>query len=247
MNLLSGGRDGFCALFRKLLDNLNASLKGINGAAPWVEVFQRRYPAQKSEPIIDARVQFDLRTAFEEHKGIRNSVKQQQQWLEATYDALAQKTSNLQLGVGAIFRYERCPDVHEAEILNHVANVWLGCKPLIETLIGAGAGSVQLKSISNQWRNIREDIRKDLLARGLKEPRLRLNALDHLEHLLNEIWPDFLNNPKVLLEIGKEDASARLAQLKKFGTLNGAEKSILNEIFARLVQGPTNSTSSRKP
>lgn len=135
-NLITGGRDRFCALFRKLLDNFNTSLKGVNGAAAWVEVVQRRYPTQRSEPIIDARLQFDLRTAFEEQRGVRNSVKQQQQWLEATYDALAQKTSNLQLGVGAIFRYERCPGVHKAEILNHVANVWLGCKPLIETLIG---------------------------------------------------------------------------------------------------------------
>jgi hypothetical protein len=136
VNLLSGGRDQFCALFRKLLYNFNTSLKGVNGAAPWVEVFQRRYPTQRSEPIIDARIQFDLRTAFEEHKGVGTSVKQQQQWLEATYDALAQKTSNLQLGVGAIFRNEHCPDVNTPEILNHVANIWLGCKPLIETLSG---------------------------------------------------------------------------------------------------------------
>lgn len=134
-NLLARGREGFCALFRKLLDNFNSSLRGIEGTAPWVEVLQRRYPTQRSEPIIDARLQFDLRTAFEERKGTGNSVKQQQQWLDATYEALAEKNSNLQLGVGAIFRYERCPDVQTRKILDHVANVWIGCKPLIKTLL----------------------------------------------------------------------------------------------------------------
>jgi hypothetical protein len=140
-NLLAGGHDRFYALFRELLDNLHESLKSVEGAAPWMEIVQRRYRTQRSEPITDARLQFDLRTAFEENRGIGDSVKQQQQWLEATYEALSKKNSNLQLGVGAIFRYERCPDVHKPKILNHVAQVWVGCKPLIETLIGARKAS----------------------------------------------------------------------------------------------------------
>jgi hypothetical protein len=43
--LLVGGRNHFCGLFRKILDNFNKSLKGVKGAAPWVEVVQRRYPS----------------------------------------------------------------------------------------------------------------------------------------------------------------------------------------------------------
>ena len=137
-NLLAGGYDSFCAIFQMLLDNLGRALKGVDGASPWVEVLQRHYPTQREEPIIDARLQFDLRTAFAGHRAVSNSVKQQQQWLEATYEALADKSSNLQLGVGAIFRYERCSDVRTPKILNHVSNVWLGCKPLIDALVGAG-------------------------------------------------------------------------------------------------------------
>jgi hypothetical protein len=141
-NLLAGGYDSFCSVFRTVLDNLNKSLKGVDGAAPWAEIIQRRYPTQREQPIIDARLQFDLRTAFERHKAVGNSVKQQKQWLEATYEALAEKNSNLQLGVGAIFRYDRCPDVQTPKILDRVAAVWLGCKPLIETLIGCRKASV---------------------------------------------------------------------------------------------------------
>lgn len=135
-NLLTGGRDRFCALFHRVLVNFNTTLKGVEGAAPWVEIVQRRFPSQRSSPIQDARLEFDLRTAFKQRKEIGNRVKQQQQWLEATYDSLARKHANIQLGVGAIFRYEQCPDVGTPEIVNHVASVWIACKPLIKTLIG---------------------------------------------------------------------------------------------------------------
>ena len=134
--LLAGGFEGFRFLFETILNNLNAALGTVEGAAPWIEVIQRRYPSQRSEPIIDARLQFDLRTGFET---CETSVKEQPQWLTAAYDALSQKNSNLQLGVGAIFRYERCPTVQRADILDHVAQTWLACKPLIETMVAPKA------------------------------------------------------------------------------------------------------------
>jgi len=134
-NLLTGGWKGFCELFEKLLDNFSESLGGIEGAAPWVEMLQRKYPSQKAEPIIAARLQFDLRTGFEERTRWRPPVKRQPQWLEAAYEALSKKNSNLQLGVGAIFRYEWCPAVHTPEVLNLVAKVWLACRPLIRTML----------------------------------------------------------------------------------------------------------------
>lgn len=133
--LLAGGREGFCALFETLLDNLSQSIGRIEGSAPWVEIIQRRYPAQRAEPITDARLQFDLRTGFNDPHGWGTSVKHQPQWLEVAYEALAKKNSNLQLGVGAMFRYEQCPVVHSSYILNHVADVWLACKPLVKAMI----------------------------------------------------------------------------------------------------------------
>jgi hypothetical protein len=134
--LLAGGREGFCALFETLLGNFSKSLGKVEGVAPWMEVLQRRYPSQRAEPVIDARLQFDLRTGFTKSGHGRTLVKQQPQWLGAAYDALSKKNSNLQLGVGAMFRYERCPVVRTPAIMNHVAEVWLACKPLIQTMIG---------------------------------------------------------------------------------------------------------------
>lgn len=134
-NLLRGGRDQFGALFEQLFVNLNRALRRAQGAVPWVEILQRRYPSQKSEPIIDARLQFDLRTTFDDRSVIGKPVKRQQQWLDATYEALSNRNSNLQLAIGAIFPFDRCPDVRTPEILNYVAKVWLGCKPLIHKLL----------------------------------------------------------------------------------------------------------------
>ena len=86
-----------------------------------------------------------------------------------------------------------------------------------------------------EWHDMKEDIRADLLARGLKEPRLRLAALDSLERLLSGAWPGFLTNPAVLKSIGKQAVSKEVALLKKTGKLNDAEESVLNEIFERLA------------
>jgi len=133
--LLAGGKEKFCELFETVHDNFRNALSNIEGAAPWMEIVQRHYPSQRAEPVIDARLQFDLRTGFEGSKRWRRSVKRQPQWLEASYEALSKRHSNLQLAVGAIFPYEQCPAVHTAEMLNHVARVWLACKPLIRQMV----------------------------------------------------------------------------------------------------------------
>ena len=56
-------------LFGKVHDNLRHSLAQVEGAVPMVEIVQRHYPSQRSEPIRDSRLQFDLRTAFESPRG----------------------------------------------------------------------------------------------------------------------------------------------------------------------------------
>ncbi len=137
-NLLAGGKENFFKLLQSVHDNLRQSLSGIEGAAPWMETVQRHYPSQKAEPIIDARLQFDLRTGCAGPKRWRKSVKQQPQWLDAAYEAISKKHSNLQLAVGAIFPYERCPAVSTPKIVDHIARVWLACRPLIHTAVRQG-------------------------------------------------------------------------------------------------------------
>jgi hypothetical protein len=135
-NLLASGKEGFVDLLERIHDNFGKLLGDVEGVAPWVEIHQRHYPSQRAEPIVDARLQFDLRTAFKGPKRWSKPVKRQAQWIDAVYQALSKKRSNLQFSVGGAFLYERCPAVRSPEILNHVANVWLACKPLIRRAIG---------------------------------------------------------------------------------------------------------------
>src|SRR5207247_569532 len=96
------------------------------------------------------------------------------------------------------------------------------------------------------WSEIKDAIRADLLVRGLKEPRLRLSALDRLERLLAGCFPNFVSDPRLLLDVGKAAVSKDLAQLKETGRLNGAEMSVLNQIFARLATASKHPSAARQ-
>lgn len=134
-NLLDGGIEKFRSLFESILMEFSKLLGKVEGAFPCVEVVQRRYPTQRAVPFMDAKLEFDLRTGFENSFGLAKSAKTQPEWLEAAYNALLRKNSNLQLAVGTKFIYERCPEVRKEEILNHISNAWISCKPLINTMI----------------------------------------------------------------------------------------------------------------
>jgi hypothetical protein len=111
------------------------ALRAANGAAPWVVVVQRRYPSRRSTSILDAMLQYDLRTAFPPKTRQKQAVKLQPQWLEAIFDALANKRSNLQVSVGAIFPYQQCKIQKSRELLDYVAKTWIACKPLTNILL----------------------------------------------------------------------------------------------------------------
>lgn len=132
-NLLELGFDDFQEVFAKVNSQLLRVLKKAKGAAPWVIAAQRRYPSQRAAAIIDARVEYDLRTAFPGPRS-KSKVRPQPQWLRATYDALGKKRSNLQIVVGASFPYSTCTAVQDREILDHVAHAWLACKPLLDSM-----------------------------------------------------------------------------------------------------------------
>ena len=127
------GFDGFCEMMAEINANLEKGLRSCSGAVPWVEVVQRHYPSQRSVPILDAKIEFDLRTAFAE-RAAKHKVKPQPQWLSATFEAFKEKKSNLQLAVGAIFPYRTCPATRERRILTGIANTWIACKPLLRAM-----------------------------------------------------------------------------------------------------------------
>lgn len=134
-NLIRLGYKGFQELLEEVNNDLMRRLGKVQGSTPWVLVAQRRYPSQRAAAIIDASLEFDLRTALPQAKGAGGKVKIQPQWLAATYEALSKKRSNLQLAVGASFPYLRCPATTRKEIIEHIASTWLACRPLLRVLL----------------------------------------------------------------------------------------------------------------
>jgi len=131
-NIVNLEYDGFVDEMRQVNNNLSKALRKAKGAVPWVDVVQRRYPSQRSTAIIDARLEYDLRTAFQNRT--KQPIKIQTEWLAATYDALAKKRSNLQIAIGAIFPYKTCQATKSPEILNYIAATWIACKPLLDVM-----------------------------------------------------------------------------------------------------------------
>lgn len=123
------GESGFQELGLQVVENLSPLIEKYPGAAPWFRGVQRRYPSQRAVPFIDARIDFDLRTAV----ASGGPPKLQPRWLSAAYGSFINKEgSNYQIQIGVLFRYERCPELQQAIAIDLIAEAWLGCKPLID-------------------------------------------------------------------------------------------------------------------
>ena len=128
-NLVNLGEDGFQALAEKIVNNLTPLLRDHEGATPWFRGLQRRFPAQKATPFVDATIDFDLRTAIPSG----GPPKTQPRWLSAAYGSFVNKeNANYQIQMGVVFRYECCPELRNADAIDLIEAAWLGCKPLVD-------------------------------------------------------------------------------------------------------------------
>jgi hypothetical protein len=132
-HLIDLGMDGFQDMLESVNARLVRALNSAKGAAPRCIVVQRRYPSQRSAAIVDASIEYDLRTSFPQ-RNMNAKVKLQPQWLQATYDALSHKHSNLQVSIGASFPYRLCPATSKPMIIDTIAKVWIACKPLLDVM-----------------------------------------------------------------------------------------------------------------
>ena len=133
--LVDLGHQGFSSLLSEVNGRLLKALQGDRGAAPMLIVVQRRYQTQRSAAILDAKLEFDLRTADSKtQKHGKGYVKPQPQWLGATYDALAKKRSNLQLSIGASFSFANSSSVHDWHVIDRIVNTWIACRPLLQAM-----------------------------------------------------------------------------------------------------------------
>ena len=85
------------------------------------------------------------------------------------------------------------------------------------------------------WNNIKKSIQIDLLSRELKNPSIRMNALERIEFLLKTHYPKFITNPTTEFNaINKVDLKEKLSSLKDNDKISSSESSIINEIYRRI-------------
>ena len=84
-----------------------------------------------------------------------------------------------------------------------------------------------------KWIEIKKSIVEDLLSRNLKDPNIRLRALENIEAIMKRNFPLYIEKPEELKHVAKEDFKNMLTEKKGY-VLNGAEKSIINEIYYRV-------------
>ncbi len=129
--LINLGPNGFRDLVHDILQRMQPSLSKCEGMEPRLRAAQRRYPSRTGVPFYDAVIDFDLRTGFE---GL-GPPKTQPQWIDAVYNCLARKNSNIQFQIGAHFPYRTCAAVRSVAILDRMAEAWIACLPLIAVLV----------------------------------------------------------------------------------------------------------------
>jgi hypothetical protein len=85
------------------------------------------------------------------------------------------------------------------------------------------------------WNIIKAKIRKELLSSDLKTPGRRLNELDSIEDKLRKHLSDYFYDPiKSFNSIEKEDFKRLFAKVQNKKQLNGAESSLINQIYKNI-------------
>ena len=138
--LRSLGSEGFLTLVGGVAGRMSELLSATDGCQPWIQVLQRHYRSRTSQPVTDAVLQFDIRSALAAPgRGKRGPVRYQPLWAEAAFAAFDRRRgANLQIGVGARFPYDRCPGIARPEALDHIAAAWIACKPVVDVMFGTG-------------------------------------------------------------------------------------------------------------
>ena len=136
-----GGRRGLeqeelWEILERVERNLRPIVARAHGAVPWFDGVQRHYRTQRSEPIIDGRLEFDLRAIA--RKPPRSRVKSQPVWLEAAWSGLRNRKPNFQMSVGLVMPFKTCPMVRERVALDCVAEAWIATRPLLDAMLERG-------------------------------------------------------------------------------------------------------------
>lgn len=129
--LKSVGQERFFDLLRDVERKTRGIIKSSKGSGVHAYALQRHFANQRSSGTWNASVQADLRTIV---PGKRSQAKYQPQWVEAIYQALVNKRSNIQMGLSTRFSYA-CPRIRSRHAADLFESAWLAMSPMLSFVI----------------------------------------------------------------------------------------------------------------
>jgi hypothetical protein len=117
----------YLSVLAALMEKMRAVLETAPLASPSIMVLQRRWLVRSQPPVIDCELTFDMRTALP-----GGGIKFQPQWAQATYSALSNRNSNLEVLFGVVFAYDRCPEIRDRRAIELLSAGWRACTPIFE-------------------------------------------------------------------------------------------------------------------
>ncbi|MDA9707981.1 PD-(D/E)XK nuclease family protein [Alphaproteobacteria bacterium] len=134
-NFYSLSWDDFKNMIYTVALNYNKTFGNSNGYKPQIVMAQRRYPSQSSPAIHDAKLEFDIRTAFKDiSSDLKPKQKYQEEWLKLVFELNNNKRSNLQFQLGARFFYNKDTFVNNKDADKVLIKSFISCKPFIDYL-----------------------------------------------------------------------------------------------------------------
>lgn len=121
------GKDGFQDLLSGIEQRLRKVLATAPSSKPMLYLVQRHYPSQRSSPVVDGRMDVDLRTALNSSSGL----KHQPMWFESIYNILIYKKTNIQWGIDVHF-YHSDEVMQSRKALRTISETWIAMKPLVD-------------------------------------------------------------------------------------------------------------------
>lgn len=126
--LIDLGEEEFKNMLIQIEHNLRPVLRRTKNCKPLISIVQRHYPTRISPPVLDAELYCDLRTLVANDN---SGVKYQPEWIDSLFQILANKKSNIQIGITTRFDYD-CPRIRSAEAVDIFVESWVAMRPVVE-------------------------------------------------------------------------------------------------------------------
>ncbi len=135
-SLLGDSFDAFAEKLRATSDALINALDGVKAYRPTVRAMQRRYPTQRSIPLRDGDLEFDIRTIFgEPNPSYGPRIRKQTEWARMVYELLRNKRSNIQFQVGVQFYYPKFDELADKNADRFFIAAFRALRPFISPIV----------------------------------------------------------------------------------------------------------------